>query len=249
MPVGVSNIKAADPGVAFTLEIPADEPSLGTSLRAVVTITYFDPQHARERIFVSEVWARDPINNRTMKCMAPFGDDTYAPGQILHFTIDLYYPCDAVRYEMRQEGEVMSTAGHFHFGSDMIVRVKDHEGIHMGPSTSGMPMMASEDGNYIGILHLDGQFIIFPQCVIGNEKGIEPTYTSPTEAARKIDGHTVSIYVSDGRAHFFANNQILFVSEQQLVGAYMVIQQDGFYLKKPASPLMPPEEIGPLTFR
>ena len=249
MPVQVSNIKAVDPGVAFTLEVPANEPPIGTSIRAVVKIT--DPNRSpgpHEGHFTSEVWARDAINNRTMVCMAPFGDNAYVPGRILHFTIDLYMPCDAENYEIHQEGEVMATSGQFNLDSSMIVRVKDQGGIHVGPSTNGMPMMESEDGCYIGILHPDGNFIVYPQFVFGEGTKMEPTYLSGTKAERRIDGHPVSIYVSDGRAYFFANSQNLFVSQQQLVGSYMVIQKDGFYLKKSSSVIQPPEEIGPLKF-
>ena len=246
MPVAVTNVKAADPGVAFTLEVPAKEPPIGTSIRSVVTIT--DPNQPAGT-FISEVWARDPINNRIMQCMAPFGDNAYAPGRILQFCIDLYMPCDAERYEVQQQGEVMSTSGHFQLGSDMIVRVKDNGGIHAGPATNEMPMMASEDGNYIGILYPDGNFSIFPQYTFGEGKQIEPTYLSDTKAVAKIDGHPVSIHLSDGRACFFANSQNLFVSEEQFVGADLVIEQDGFYLKKSAALWLPPEEVGPLKFK
>ncbi|MCC6283111.1 MAG: hypothetical protein IT262_21065 [Saprospiraceae bacterium] len=250
MPVQVSNVKAADPGVAFTLEVPANEPPLGTSIRAVVKIK--DPNLLTdygEGLYTSEVWARDPINDRIMKCMAPFGDNAYSPGRILQFTIDLYMPCDAKDYKFQQNGEVMATSGRFDLGSNMIIKLKDHGGIHAGVATNGMPMMESEDGSYIGILHPDGNFIIYPQYVFGEGKKMDPTYISDTKAERRIAGHPVSIFVSDGRAHFFANNQNLFVSEEQLVGADVVIGQDGFYLTKPGSVIVGPEKIGPLKFK
>lgn len=252
MPVQVSNVKAADPGVAFTLEVPSSEPPLAATIRAVVTLTdsiqSYNPLHSEVRVFTSEVWVRNPINDRIMRCMAPFGDNAYAPGRILKFTIDLYIPCDAEQYEIQQQGEVIATSGHFDLGSDMIVKVKDQGGIHVGPATNGMPMMESEDGSYIGILHSDGKFVIFPQYVFGKDKTVEATYISDTKAEQRINGHPVSIYMSDGRVYFFSNKQNLFVSEEQLVGAYMAIERDGFYLKK-STMLLPPEEIGPLTFR
>ena len=250
MPVKVTNVKAADPGVAFTLEVPTNEPPLGTSIRAVVKIT--DPNSLPgygEGHFTSEVWARDAINNRIMKCMAPFGDDAYSPGRILQFTIDLYMPCDAEKCEIQQAGEVMATSGRFDLGSNMIVKVKDHGGMKFGPATNGMPMMESEDGSYIGILHPDGNFIIYPQYVFGENMKMEPTYISDTKAERRIDGHPVSIYVSNGHAYIFANKQNLFVSDEQLIGADMVIEQDGFYLKKPGSVIVLPEQVGPLTLK
>ena len=59
MPVQVTNIKAADPGVGFTLEVTAPDVSVNNSLRAVVTLT--NPTAPAQDSFVSEIWVKNRI--------------------------------------------------------------------------------------------------------------------------------------------------------------------------------------------
>lgn len=142
----------------------------------------------------------------------------------------------------------MTTSGQFNLSSNMIVQVKDEGGVEAGPATNRMPMMVSEDGNFIGILYAGGNFIIYPQYILGDDKIIDATYISETQDEHSIAGHPVSIFVNDGQVYFFANGQNLFVSDQRLHDAYLIIREDGFYLNKPYTPITPPETVGPLTF-
>ncbi len=246
MPIQVSNVKAADPGVAFTLEVPANEPPLNDTFRAVVTIT----DHSRTQrtgapptnVFTSEVWVKNPTKDRVMKCMAPFGDEAYAPEVVLSFQIDLYIPCEALLPTVCQKGAVIATYGHFHFGSDMIRKVENGKKYHL-PATNGMPMMVSEDGTHIGVLYKDANFMIFPQSVFGDKTKIPPSYISNTAA--NTGDEPVHIIMENGFVFIATEKGKLFKSDQQASGdSWAVIQEDGFYLISEAYP-----PLGPISFK
>lgn len=250
MPVQVSNVKAADPGVGFTIEVTPPDQSLNNSLRAVVTL--IDPLGPLQDIFTSEVWVKNRISrDQTMKLLAPFGDNAYEPGRVMQFKIELYMPFDAPQPAITEQGEVMTTAGRFNLGSSMIVKVEDFTKGGKKPSTDGMPMMVSEDGEYIGILLPDGNFCIYPQYVLGTDKKIEATYTSGTQDVERIGKQPVSIWLDNGLVYFVSSPQRLFVSEQRFSedDIYLVIRKNGFYLIKPSSVYEPGATIGPLTFK
>jgi len=249
MPVVVTNIKAADPGVGFTIEVTPPEESLNNTLRAVVTLT--NPVRRDIGAYTSEVWVKNPIRkDKTLQLLTPFGDNAYMPGTILQFTIELYMPFDAAYPSVTQQGAVIATFGKFNLGSNMIVKVEDFSRAGKRPSTDGMPMMVSEDGEYVGILFADGNFSIYPQYVLGGDKKIEAIYSSKTEDVRNIDGHPVSILLDSGYVYFVANGQRLFVSEQAHPEdtVYLAIRANGFFLVKPSTVYEPGASVGPLTF-
>ena len=250
MPVQVTNIKAADPGVGFTLEVTAPDVSVNNSLRAVVTLT--NPTAPAQDSFVSEIWVKNRIEkDQTMKLLAPFGDNAYQPGLVMQFNIELYMPFDTLQPTVVEQGQVMATAGRFNLGSSMIVKVEELNRGGKRPATDGMPMMVSEDGEYVGILSQDGNFSIYPQYTFGADKKLEATYTSNTQDVPRIGKASVYIELYGGQVHFMSTSHPLFISEQKLeeTDVYLVIRKNGFYLIKPSTLYEPGATVGPLTFK
>lgn len=179
MPTRVDSVKAADPGLGFTLHF---DQALNNTLKVVVTMT--DLQ--KNQKYQSEVTLFDPISDQDLVFVVPFGDNAYAPSNCLSFNIDLYCPYDASTPDKPLTGVVMGERGVFNFSTSVPTVVYDF------PKTGDM--LQSEDGAFIGIYQKDGNFCVYPQFA-DHQSDLNPVYStntavgSPTSFTQQFENH------------------------------------------------------------
>lgn len=159
----VSDVKAADPGLGFTLNFDS---ALGSTLRVVITLT--DLQQPTKGNYTSEVTLHNTISDTELVFVVPFGDNDYAPSNCLKFQIDLYTPNNPVE---TLTGVVMGENGVFNFSTSVPTVVYDF------PKTGDM--LQSEDGAFIGIYQRDGNFCVYPQFA-DHQSDLNPVYSTNT---------------------------------------------------------------------
>lgn len=161
--VKVGSVKAADPGLGFTLNFGSP---LGSTLKVVITMT--DLRDSTKH-YTSEVTLLNSISDQELVFVVPFGDNTYAPSNCLSFKIDLYWPNDAKTPNETLTGVVMGEKGVFNFSTSVPTV------IYNVPKTGDM--LQSEDGQFIGIYQKDGNFCVYPQFGY-NQSDLNPVYSS-----------------------------------------------------------------------
>jgi hypothetical protein len=165
--VKVGSVKAADPGLGFTLNFNS---ALGSTLRVVITMT--DLQQPTKGNYTSEVTLHNTISDKELVFVVPFGDNDYAPSNCLKFQIDLYTPYDnANSLTPPLTGVVMGENGVFNFSTSVPTVVHDF------PKTGDM--LQSEDGAFIGIYQKDGNFCVYPQFA-DNQSSLNAVYATDT---------------------------------------------------------------------
>ncbi len=166
MPTRVNSVKAADPGLGFTLNF---DQALNNSLKVAITMTDLQTQ----QLYKSEVSLHDPISDQELVFVVPFGDNAYAPSNCLKFQIDLYTPYDNNNsLTPPLTGVVMGENGVFNFSTSVPTVVHDF------PKTGDM--LQSEDGAFIGIYQKDGNFCVYPQFA-DNQSDFNKVYSSHSD--------------------------------------------------------------------
>lgn len=161
----VGSVKAADPGLGFTLNF---DQALNNSLKVAITMT--DLQ--KNQKYQSEVSLHNPISDQELVFVVPFGDNAYAPSNCLGFQIDLYWPYDASTPNETLTGVVMGEKGVFNFSTSVPTVMYNF------PKTGDM--LQSEDGSFIGIYQKDGNFCVYPQFA-DHQSDLNPVYSSHSD--------------------------------------------------------------------
>ncbi|MDX2068692.1 MAG: hypothetical protein SFV55_09715 [Haliscomenobacter sp.] len=187
MPTRVGDVKAADPGLGFTLTF--DSP-LHSTLRVVITMT--DLQQPGNGSYQSEVNILNNISDTELVFVVPFGDNAYAPSNLLNFQVDLYSPYNAstpINPNTPLTGVVMGEKGSFSFSTSVPTSIKRL--LQTGD------MLQSKDGAFIGVYQTDGNFCIYPQFA-DNQSKLDAVYSTHT----KIDGPTTMVQSMTDVNHF-----------------------------------------------
>ncbi|MDX1906535.1 MAG: hypothetical protein SF053_05815 [Bacteroidia bacterium] len=166
VPVQAKTIKAADPGIGFTLEF--DSP-LNDTLKAVITLT--DP--LSQQSYTSEVTLTNAISDKTLVFVVPFGDSQYAPSKWLKYDIELYAPCTAESSYTSLSGVVLGESGRFDFYTTVPELIQDRL-LQTGD------MLQSADGTYVGVYQQDGNFCVYPQVAQDKDTQL-PVFTSNSD--------------------------------------------------------------------
>lgn len=181
----VGNVKAADPGLGFSLNF---DQVLNNTLKVVITMT--DLQQNQK--YQSEVTLFNPISDHGLVFVVPFGDNVYAPSNCLSFKLDLYWPYDASSPNETLTGVVMGENGVFNFSTSVPT-------VKLIPKTGDM--LQSEDGAFIGVYQKDGNFCVYPQFA-DHQSNLNPVYStntpvgSPTSFGFNQGGQQEGMYVT-----------------------------------------------------
>ncbi|MDX1906534.1 MAG: hypothetical protein SF053_05810 [Bacteroidia bacterium] len=206
VPVQAKTIRAADPGLGFTLQF--DSPPNST-VRVVARIA---------NSYTSEVHVLNPINDTTLVCVVPFGDSSYTPGQAITFELDIYVPHDA-NDASTISGIAMQDSGVFQFASNIPTRIED------GQTLASGAMINSLDGQYAGIMQGDGNFCVYAQAVLNGSSSLPNTDSTYSQ------GHAGAVLkVQRGRIYIQDVNGNTVTSSPQMsdiITAAMVIDSNG----------------------
>ena len=224
MPTRVDSVKAADPGIGFTLKF--DSP-LGSTLRVVITMT--DLQQPKKGNYTSEVILNNSISDTELVFVVPFGDKDYAPSNCLKFQIDLYTPNNPVEI---LTGVVMGENGVFNFSTSVPTVISGF------PQTGDM--LQSADGSFIGIYQKNGNFCVYPQFA-DNQSSLNAVYAtdtavgSPTSFGMSlIDTDLFQLVIQDSSGKWLARSSTSY-STQQLKS--FSISSSGVLLVNNADPI------------
>lgn len=207
MPTRVDSVKAADPGLGFTLNF--DSP-LGSTLRVVITMT--DLQ--KNQKYQSEVTLYNSISDQNLVFVVPFGDNQYAPSNCLSFNIDLYWPYNASSPNKTLTGVVMGENGVFNFSTSVPTVM------YSLPKTGDM--LQSEDGAFIGIYQKDGNFCVYPQFA-DHQSNLNPVYStntavgSPTSFTQQFENSDhYYVCIVDSSSNTLVKTVLTYSTEYQL---------------------------------
>jgi hypothetical protein len=219
--VQVNTVKAADPGLGFSLAIDNNGAPINQTLKVIAKVT-----DSQNKTFTSTVIVNDPISDKTINFVVPFGDNEYIPGETLSYSLDVYIPFDAPT-PVNQLGVVIANSGKFELLSDAPNSIPD--GGSLGPGQ----LMNSIKGNRLGIMQLDGNFCVYDQFSKGKNSGIKNTDSTYSQG----NGNNCSLQVRGGRIfiHNNANNTDVSASpaSQAMPGAAMVISNGLISLQLP----------------
>jgi hypothetical protein len=219
--VQTNTVKAADPGLGFSLQIDNNGGPINQSLKVIAKVT-----DSQNKTFTSTVIINDPISDKTINFVVPFGDNEYAPGEILNYSLDIYIPFDSLT-PVNQSGVVIANSGKFELLSDAPNSIPD--GGSLGPGQ----LMNSKKGNRVGIMQLDGNFCVYDQFAKGKNSGLKNTDSTYSQG----NGNNCSLQVRGGRIfiHNNANNSDVSASpaSQAMPGAAMVISNGLICLQLP----------------
>jgi hypothetical protein len=203
MPTRVGDVKAADPGLGFTLNF--DSP-LGSTLRVVITMTDLQT----EQKYQSEVSLLNSISDQNLVFVVPFGDNAYAPSNCLSFQIELHTPKNPVE---TLSGVVMGEKGVFNFSTSVPTQ-------KFTPTTGDM--LQSEDGAFIGIYQKDGNFCVYPQFA-DNQSDLKAVYStntavgSPTSFTKQFEnGDHYYVCIVDSSSNTLVKTVLTYSTEYQL---------------------------------
>jgi hypothetical protein len=158
----INDVKAADPGIGFTLSLSKPLPSLRTN----ITIT--DEQGLS---YTSEVFLFNAINDTELVFVVPFGDQNYASSKVLNFRIELYTPYDETASFETILGSVVGESGVFNFNTKVPTA-------HPYPNfPKNGDMLQSPDGNYVGVYQKDGNFCVYEAYTTG-QQGLNAVYAT-----------------------------------------------------------------------
>jgi hypothetical protein len=204
-------VKAADPGLGFSLQIDNNGAPILQTLKVIAKVT-----DSENKTFTSTVIVNDPLNDKTINFVVPFGDNQYLPGETLSYSLDVYIPLDAPT-PVNQPGIVIANSGKFELLSDAPSSIP--EGGSLGPGK----LMNSIKGNRVGIMQLDGNFCVYDQFAKGHNSSIKNTDSTYSQG----NGNNCSLQVRGGRifVHDNAKNKDVSASpaNQAMRGASMVI--------------------------
>lgn len=205
-------VKAADPGLGFSLKIDDNGAPINKTLKVIAKVT-----DKENKTFTSTVIVNDPLNDITINFVVPFGDNQYAPGETLSYSLDIYIPFDSQTTQENQAGIVIANSGKFELLSDAPSSIP--EGGSLGPGK----LMNSVKGNRVGIMQLDGNFCVYDQFAKGRNSSIKNTDSTYSVGS----GNNCSLQVRGGRifVHDNAKNKDVSASpaNQAMPGASMVI--------------------------
>ena len=209
--VQINNVKAADPGLGFTLLIDDNGNPINQTLKIVAKVT--DPQG---NSFSTTVQINDPVQDLSLNFVVPFGDNEYKAGEFLDYHLEIIIPHDLETKEpISEKGQVVADSGKFLFESNMITSVPS--GDMLGPGD----LMNSSRFNHVGIMQLDGDFCVYQQFARNGK--IKKTDSSNSSGS----GDNCSLMVRDGRIFIHNNTDHKDVSaspkDQAISGASMVI--------------------------
>lgn len=204
-------VKAADPGLGFSLKIDNNGAPINQTLKVIAKVT-----DSKNKAFTSTVIINDPLNDTTINFVVPFGDNQYLPGETLSYSLDVYIPFDAPT-PVNQPGIVIANSGKFELRSDAPSSIP--EGGSLGPGK----LMNSVKGNRVGIMQLDGNFCVYDQFAKGKNSSVQKTDSTHSAG----NGNNCSLLVSGGRIFVINNTTNMIVSaspaNQAMPGASMVI--------------------------
>lgn len=204
-------VKAADPGLGFSLELDDNGAPINQTFKVIAKVT-----DKENKTFTSTVIVNDPLTDKTINFVVPFGDNQYLPGETLNYSLDIYIPFDAST-PVNQAGVVIANSGKFELLSDAPNSIP--EGGSLGPGK----LMNSVKGNRVGIMQLDGNFCVYDQFAKGKNSSIKNT--DSTYSAN--NGSNCSLQVRGGRIFVHNNTTNKDVSaspaNQAMLGASMVI--------------------------
>ncbi len=211
--VNVSNVKAADPGLGFTLQFNSP---LNDTLKVVITIS----DQANTYLSTSTVTIDNTITDQNMVFVIPFGDSKYNPGDALKFNIQVMVGEDE-NSTTTVSGIVRSEGGQFNFKSNIPNSVPD------GGTLSKGSTIVSIDGNYLGIMQADGNFCAYNQSQLNTQQDFATdssnTYQdSPVDYCLKIIGGRAFIYDN-------AKGSPLSASQKNITGVALVIDSNGHF--------------------
>lgn len=219
--VQINSVKAADPGLGFSLEIDNNGAPINQTLKVIASVT-----DSHNKTFTSTVIVNDPISDKTINFVVPFGDSEYTPGETLSYSLDIYIPFDAST-PVNQPGVVIANSGKFELLSDAPNSIPD--GGSLGPGQ----LMNSVKGNSLGIMQLDGNFCVYDQFAKGKNSSIKNTDSTYSQGK----GNNCSLQVRGGRIfiHNNATNSDVSASpaNQAMPGAAMVISKGLICLQLP----------------
>lgn len=162
--VQTSGVKAADPGLGFTLNF--SEP-VNDTIKTVITLQ--DLQQST-KTYGTEVTLSNKVSDQNLVFVVPFGDNQYAPSNCLSFQIDVYVPNNASAPLQSLNGYVFGESGVFDYHTSVPTTI-------LGLPQTGN-MLQSDDGKFVGIYQTDGNFCVYPQFVNGKGQGMPPVYTT-----------------------------------------------------------------------
>jgi hypothetical protein len=219
--VQTNAVKAADPGLGFSLEIDNNGAPINQTLKVIAKVT-----DSKNKTFTSTVIVNDSISDKTINFVVPFGDNEYSLGEILNYSLDIYIPFDSLT-PVNQSGVVIANSGKFELLSDAPISIP--EGGSLGPGQ----LMNSKKGNRVGIMQLDGNFCVYDQFAKGKNSGLKNTDSTYSQGS----GNNCSLQVRGGRIfiHNNANNTDVSASpaSQAMPGAAMVISNGLISLQLP----------------
>jgi hypothetical protein len=209
--VQVTKVKAADPGLGFTLQISNNGTAINDTLKVVITIS--------DR-YSSSLVVNNPVTDQCVIFIVPFGSSSYDPGTVIRFRIDVYVPNSASAPIQTLTGVVMSDADEFTYASAMPFSVTDSTPLGVGG------MMNSLDANYFGIMQRDGNFCVYQQSAV-NSNSLPNTDSTYSDKGL----FNCSLQVRGGRifVHDNASNTDISASpaSQPVTNGSMVINSSG----------------------
>ncbi len=216
-------VKAADPGLGFSLNLDDNGAPINQTLKVIVKVT-----DSQNQTFTSTVIVNDPISDKTINFVVPFGDNQYTPGETLNYSLDIYIPFDAPT-PVNQPGVVIANSGKFELLSDAPASIPD--GGSLGPGQ----LMNSIKGNQLGIMQLDGNFCVYDQFAKGKNSRVKNTDSTYSQG----NGNNCSLQVRGGRIFIHNNSTNKDVSaspaNQAMPGAAMVISKGLICLQLPGN--------------
>jgi hypothetical protein len=213
--IDVKNVKAADPGLGFDLQISNQGQGINNTLTVMIQIT------DNSRTYSSTVTVNSPVNDQTLSFVVPFGDPNYGTSSPISFTISVYVPANATTPLQTFSGVAVADPGQFNYNSNLPTSIGP--GQSLGPGS----MMNSIDGRYVGIMQTDGNFCVYKKYAL-NQSGLLNTDSTFSYG----NGVNCSLVVlSLGRIYVLNNNNNSYVSASPLSmampGASMVIDDNG----------------------
>lgn len=213
--ISVNNVKAADPGLGFSMQINNNGTAVNQTVAVSITLG---------GTYTSQVNINNPVSDTTLNFIIPFGDNSYQPNTYLNYVIKAWSPIPPnfnpqSNPDFSTVGNVLCQSGTFNFKSSLVNYLADG-GQGLGPNG----MMNSLDTNYVGIMQMDGNFCVYPQFARGNSP-IQATDSSWSDYGYG----NYSIKVVGGQIQVInnINQSVISASNRTIPGASMVIDTNG----------------------
>lgn len=211
--VQVTKVKAADPGLGFTLQLSNNGLAINDTVKVVITI---------QGRYSTSIVLNNPVSDQSVVFVLPFGNSSYSPGTIIPFQIDVYIPNSSTNPAQTLSGCVMSDADQFVYQSGMPFSLVDG-----GAALSVGAMMNSLDGNFFGIMQADGNFCVYQQSSLNSTNSLpntDSTYSEISNTNNIIQVRSGRIFVFDKNSQ---QNKSASPANQAVPGGSMVINSNG----------------------